>query len=202
MESIMKRSVIVSLFLIFFLPAQAYAGTPMDTIKSGVDATIAILTDPAYKDGANEAEQTAKLRDSITKFFDFNALSRLTLGKNNWKKLNAGEKEEFQSLFKTLLENTYADRLRSYSDEKVQYEKESILTKTKAEVETIVLSQGNEIPITYRLRNRSGNWLVYDVLVEGVSLVKNFRSQFSDILAKKSPQELFDTMRKQIEEKS
>jgi phospholipid transport system substrate-binding protein len=198
----MKRILPISLLIILFMPAQVLASSPMETIKSGVDATIAILTDPKYADGANEAEQTDKLRGAITKFFDFNSLSRLTLGKNNWKKLSADEKEEFKTLFQTLLENTYADRLRSYSDEKVQYEKESILTKTKAEVQTVVISQGSEIPITYRLRNRKGNWLVYDVLVEGVSLVKNFRSQFSDILAKKTPQELFDSMRKQIEDKS
>jgi phospholipid transport system substrate-binding protein len=95
-----------------------------------------------------------------------------------------------------LLEKTYADRLLSYSDEKVVFEKESMLREGQAEVTSNVLTaDGKKIPLDYRLIQKDGNWRVYDVIIEGISLVKNYRDQFRDIMAKDSPEEVIKMLR-------
>ena len=113
--------------------------------------------------------------------------------------MNEGQQKEFVSLFKQLLQNVYADRLLAYSDQKVIFDKETMLKKGRAEVQShLQTSDGKKIPLFYRLTDKSGSWKVYDVIIEGVSMVKNYRTQFKDILAKDSPDKLLEILRKKV----
>ena len=118
-----------------------------------------------------------------------------TLGRE-WKKMNPTQHEEFVKLFKELLQSVYADRLLAYSDQKIIFDKETMLIEGQAEVQSFLqTSDGKKIPMFYRLTDKSGSWKVYDVIIEGVSMVKNYRDQFKDILAKDSPEKLLQILR-------
>jgi phospholipid transport system substrate-binding protein len=99
-----------------------------------------------------------------------------------------------------VLEKAYIDKILSYTDEKVVFDKETMLAENQAEVQTRIVTSSKEIPISYRVILKDGTWKVYDVIVEGVSLVQNYRTQFSDILAKNSPKELLEILRKKVKE--
>jgi len=195
----MKRKtggVVLIFFLVF--PIGAYAGAPFDTIRTHVDSMLDVLRDPALKGESARETRKDKIRAISEKMFNFEALSKRTLGKN-WKKLNAGQQKEFVELYKDMLEKAYIDRILDYSDEKVVYQKEIMLSESKAEVRTKVVAKTGDIPMNYRLILKGGKWGVYDIVVEGVSLIKNYRSQFREIIAKKSLEDLLATMRKKVE---
>lgn len=179
---------ILALMLMAASVSSAFAGPATDTLSRSVDRIIALLADPAYKNPDTRPEMRTKLIATIGEIFDMKELSRRALGPE-WNKFSAEQQERFVKAFGTLLENTYLDKIESYTDEKVQYLKEQDLGDAKAEVATKVVGSGKEIPIAYRLVDRSG-WKVYDVVIEGVSLVQNYRSQFGQILMKESPDAL------------
>jgi phospholipid transport system substrate-binding protein len=109
------------------------------------------------------------------------------------------QQKEFAELFKELLQGVYADRLLAYTDQKIEFGKEIELKKGRAEVQSnIVLSDGTKVPIFYRLTDKSGDWKTYDLIIEGVSLVKNYRSQFREIIAKESPDKLLEILRDKV----
>jgi phospholipid transport system substrate-binding protein len=194
----MKRKtggVILIFFLVF--PIGAYAGAPFDTIRTHVDSMLDVLRDPALKGESVRETRKDKIRAISEKMFNFEALSKRTLGKN-WKKLNAGQQKEFVELYKDMLEKAYIDRILDYSDEKVVYQKEIMLSENKAEVRTTIVAKTGDIPMNYRLILKAGKWGVYDIVVEGVSLIKNYRSQFREIIAKKSLEDLLATMRDKV----
>jgi phospholipid transport system substrate-binding protein len=113
--------------------------------------------------------------------------------------MSAEQQTEFVKLFKQLLQGVYADRLLAYSDQKVLFEKETMLKKGSAEVQSYLqTSDGKKIPLFYRLTDKSGSWKVYDVIIEGVSMVKNYRTQFREILAKDSPDKLIEILRDKV----
>lgn len=161
------------------------AGQPTDTLSASVDRIIALLADPAYKNPDTRPAMRAKLITAIDGLFDMKELSRRALG-SDWNKFSPDQQGRFVTAFGQLLQNTYLDKIESYTDEKVQYLKEQALGDGKAEVATKVIGKGKEIPIAYRLMDRGG-WRVYDVVIEGVSLVQNYRSQFGQILANETP---------------
>jgi phospholipid transport system substrate-binding protein len=129
--------------------------------------------------------------------FDEVELSRRSLG-NNWNKLNNDQRQEFVKLFEQVLEKAYADKILAYTDEKIEFTKESMISSNLAEVRTKVITASREIPITYRVILKNGAWKVYDVVIENVSLVQNYRTQFNDILAKNSPEQLLEILRKKV----
>ena len=158
---------------------------------------LSTLGDPAFKAKAKD-EQIAQLGEIIETVFDFNALSRRTLGRE-WRKMSAEQQKEFVRLFKKLLQGVYADRLLAYSNQKVLFEKETMLKKDRAEVQTYLQTEdGKKIPLFYRLTDKSGSWKVYDVIIEGVSMVKNYRTQFRQIIAKDSPEKLLEVLRDKV----
>ena len=113
--------------------------------------------------------------------------------------MNAEQQKEFVKLFKQLLQGVYADRLLEYSDQKVIFDKEITPKKGRAEVQSYLqTSDGKKIPLFYRLTDKGGSWKVYDVVIEGVSMVKNYRTQFRDILAKDSPDKLLEILRDKV----
>jgi phospholipid transport system substrate-binding protein len=194
---------ITGLILIFaflmMLPLQGYAATPKETVETGVTNLLGTLGDEAFKAKPKD-KQIEIIGTEIDKVFDFKEMSRRTLGRN-WKKMSAEQRTEFVSLFKKLLQGVYADRLLAYSDQKVLFDKEIMLKKGRAEVQSYLrTSDGKKIPLFYRLTDKSGSWKVYDMIIEGVSMVKNYRTQFRQILSKGSMDKLLEILRKKTKQ--
>ncbi len=190
-------AVILILTVVLVIPLAGYAATPMESVKTGVDKVLATLTDPGFKAKPKD-QQVAQLTDAINTIFDFEELSKRTLGKG-WKNMNDAQQKEFVQLFTELLQGVYADRLLAYSDQKILFDKEDTLKKGIAEVQSYLqTSDGKKIPLFYRLTDKSGSWKVYDVIIEGVSMVKNYRTQFREILAKDSPEKLLEILRSKV----
>ncbi|MDJ0819573.1 MAG: ABC transporter substrate-binding protein, partial [Desulfobacterales bacterium] len=178
--------ILLVLAVLLVTPLAADAATPKETVETGVNKVIATLGDSAFK-AKSKDDQIAEIGKEIDTIFDFEELSKRTLGRE-WRKMKPEQREEFVRLFRELLQGVYADRLLAYSDQKVLFEKEIMLKKGRAEVQSYLqTSDGTKIPLFYRLTNKSGSWKVYDVIIEGVSMVKNYRTQFRQILAKDSP---------------
>jgi len=200
----MKRGIrglhLTFLFMMSLIfPVNAIAGAPLESIQGQVNKVLDVLRDPALKaESAKEAKEE-KIWAIADDIFDYTELSKRTLSRN-WKKLNANQQKEFIDLFSKLLGGLYMDKIMAYTDEKVVFEKEGMLSENRAEVQSKVITSSAEIPIHYRLIMKNDGWKVYDVIIEGVSLIKNYRSQFRDILSKKSPEDLLEILRKKVGE--
>jgi len=118
----------------------------------------------------------------------------------HWNKLTAAERQEFVELYQQILEKAYIDKILSYTNEKIVFGKESKISANLAEVQTKIVTSSKEIPIDYRLILSGGAWKVYDVVIENVSLIENYRSQFNDILANNTPEQLLKILRKKVKE--
>lgn len=189
--------VTLTIVIVLMLALHGFAATPKETVETGVNKVIANLSDAAFKSKSKE-EKIAKLNEVISPIFDFQELSKRTLGRE-WKKMKPEQQKEFVELFRELLQGVYADRLLSYSDQKIIFDKETMLKEGQAEVQSYMqTSDGKKIPMFYRLTDKSGSWKVYDVIIEGVSMVKNYRDQFKDILAKDSPEKLLEILRSKV----
>jgi phospholipid transport system substrate-binding protein len=194
----MKRLFVgVSILLLLLISLPVYAGAPLDTVKANADKVLDILRDPKLKAPSAKEIKKDKLRIIYVNMFDEVELSRRSLG-FNWNKLNAAQRQEFVKLFEQVLEKAYADKILAYTNEKIEFTKESMISGSLAEVRTRVITASREIPITYRVISKDGAWRVYDVVIENVSLVQNYRTQFNDILAKNSPEQLLDILRKKV----
>ncbi len=179
------------------MPLSVYAATPQETVEQGVNKVLKALSDPQFKAKSKDA-QISEVGEIVATIFDYTELSRRTLGRE-WKKMSAAQQDEFVKLFTKLLQNVYADRLLAYSDQKVLFEKEIMLKKNSAEVQSFILdSDGKKIPLFYRLNDKGGSWKVYDIIIEGVSMVKNYRTQFRQILANDSPDKLIEILRDKV----
>ena len=190
---------ILNLTIFMLIPYQGFAATPKETVEVGVNKVLKTLDDPNFKAKSREVK-IDEVGNIIGEVFDYKELSRRTLGKN-WKKLSAEQQTEFVDLFRQLLQGVYADRLLAYSDQKVVFDKEIMLKKGRAEVQSyIVMADGKRTPLFYRLTDKSGQWKVYDLIIEGVSLVKNYRTQFRDILASGSPDKLIQVLRDKVKQ--
>lgn len=194
----MKRNLIrLCLFAFVLFPFTLFASVPLTTVEGHVNSVLKILRDPALKGESAKKTKKEKLRTISEKMFDFAELSKRTLGPN-WKNLNTEQQKEFITLYRDILEDAYMDRIMAYKDEKVVFNKETMLTDDTAEVQSSVITKTTETPINYRLILKGGEWRVYDVVIEGVSLIKNYRTQFREIMANKSPEELLKVLRKKV----
>jgi phospholipid transport system substrate-binding protein len=173
---------------------QAMAGGATEAMKSTIDEVLKIIQDKELKQPGKAEERRQRLEQVVGNRFDYQEMSRRALGAP-WNELSDKDKQEFVSLFKTLLTNSYSDKVETYSGEGVQYLNERT-EKDYAEVRTKVLSGKTEIPLDYRLLNKGVDWRVYDVVVDGVSLVSNYRGQFSKILRSSNYADLVDQLRK------
>jgi len=191
-QSLLKLVLIV---VLMHAPVSADAGVPLDTVKGHVDKVLDVLRDSSLKGGSKEKIKKDKIRTISEKMFDFNELSRRTLGLN-WNKFKTEQQQEFIELYKSILEGAYIDKIVSYTDEKIIFNGENPLSEKTVEVQTTVVTKKADIPISYRMIRKEGEWRVYDVIIEGVSLISNYRSQFTQILVNKSPEGLLDTLRK------
>jgi len=172
----------------------AVAGGATDAMKSTIDEVLRIIQDKELKQPGRADERRQRLEQVVGDRFDYQEMSKRSLGAP-WSTLSDKDKEEFVALFRTLLTNSYADKIESYSGEGVQYLNERT-EKDYAEVRTKVLTGKVEIPLDYRLLNKGADWRVYDVVVDGVSLVNNYRGQFSKILRTSTFADLVDQLRK------
>ncbi|MFA4916450.1 MAG: ABC transporter substrate-binding protein [Syntrophales bacterium] len=198
----MKRPLAVLcglMFLLLALPVRA--GVPLDTVKVNVNKVLEVLRDPKLK--AESAKETKKerLRYIYDLMFNKVELSRRALAQN-WNNLNPAQREEFVQLFRQVLEKAYIDKILAYSDEKVVFDRETILSVNKAEIQTKIITSSKEVPILYRVILKDGEWKVYDIVVENVSLILNYRTQFNDILAKNTPDQLLEILRKKVKGQS
>jgi phospholipid transport system substrate-binding protein len=194
----MKRlSVALTILILFLTSLTVYAGAALDTVKENADKVLDILRDPKLKVSSAKETKKDKLRAIYVNMFDEVELSRRSLGAN-WNKLNNDQRKEFVKLFEQVLEKAYADKILAYTNEKIEFIKESMISGNLAEVRTKVITSSKEIPITYRAISKGGTWKVYDVVIENVSLVQNYRTQFNDILAKNSPEQLLEILRKKV----
>jgi phospholipid transport system substrate-binding protein len=171
-----------------------HAGAPTEAMKTTIDEVLRIVGEKDLKQPTKSEERRQQLEQAVGARFDYQEMSRRALGAP-WNRLTDQEKQEFVSLFRTVLTNSYADKIETYSGEGVQYLNERT-EKEYAEVRTKVLSGKTEIPLDYRLINVSNDWRVYDVVVDGVSLVNNYRGQFTKILRASSYSDLVDQLRK------
>ena len=175
--------------------ATAWAGPPTDAVKKSVDEVIRILENPAGKKPEKKEDRRKLLEQTIAQRFNFTEMAKRSLGAE-WAKRTPEEQKEFAANFQTLLANTYIGRIEAYSGEKVQYLKE-LNDGEYAEIYTHVDTGKSVIDINYRMQ-KTEDWRVYDVVVEGTSLVLNYREQFKRILRKDS----FAELSKQLRDKS
>jgi len=191
-----RASVALLVALIIGWACPVWAGVPTEKVKETTDKIIAIVSDPGLKEAGKEAQRRERIRKTVDELCDWEEMSRRSLGRH-WAQRSEQEKNEFVHLFGQLLERTYIDKVEGYSGEKVNYVGERV-DGDYAEVDVRILTKKNtEIPVVYKLRTRDQKWWVYDMVIEGVSLVNNYRTQFSDILAKTS----FDGLMKKLKEK-
>jgi len=197
----MMRRMLPGLLILMLLvfPLHVEAGLPLDTVERHVNNVLDVLRDPTLQGEANKEAKQKKIESIANQLFDYIALSRLTLGKS-WKQFNREQQKEFVSLYRTILEKAYMDKILSYTDEKVIFDKELMLSEDKAEVQTKIITKSAEIPINYKVYLKDGEWRVYDVIIEGISLIKNYRTQFREILANNPPEEVLKILREKTGE--
>lgn len=196
----MKRQLAgLSILMLFLFSLPVYAGAPLNTVQANVNKVLDVLRDPALKAELAKEIKKDKLRPMYKRMFDDVELSRRALARN-WNNMNAAQRQEFVQLFRQVLEKAYADKILSYTSEKIVFDRETLLSENQAEVQTRIITSSKEIPISYRVILKDGAWKVYDVVVENVSLVQNYRTQFNDILAKNTPEQLLEILRKKVKE--
>lgn len=164
--------------------SHAAAGDPVVVIKDAVDEIISILQDEKLAGPTRKAERKNRVVSIVEKKFDFREMSMRALARH-WRERSPEEQDRFVSLFKKLLENTYIAKIDTYSGEKVVFRKGAV-QGNKAIVYSDLIRKNIETPVNYKLKNSDDRWMVYDVEVEGVSLVNNYRTQFASILSKES----------------
>jgi len=174
---------------------QAFAAerSATEAVRSSINEVIHMLEDPELKKPGRAEERRKKLEQKIGARFSYEEMSKRALAAQ-WPKLNDGQRKEFVDLFQRLLSNTYAGKIEGYSGEQVSYLGER-LQDGYAEVRTKVSSGKTEIPLDYRLLQKDGDWRVYDVVVDGISLVSNYRGQFTKIIRSGSYEDLVDKLR-------
>ena len=174
--------------------AEARAESATAAMQKTLDRVLVVLGDPSLQAPERAGERLAAMERLIGERFDYKEMGKRTLGRGQWEMLDAAQRKEFVSLFRRFLSKTYAGNLDNYSGEKIEYLNER-RKGNFAEVQTAVFANELEVPIHYRLLKDSETWKVYDVVIDGISLVKNFRSQFERIIRDKSLKGLFETLR-------
>jgi phospholipid transport system substrate-binding protein len=191
---------ILSLFLVGAMAVPLLAADPMEEIKQTTDKILSIVTNPALKAPSKTEEREKLIHQAVYERFDWEEMSRRSLA-THWAKRTPEERKEFVRLFSELLEQTYMKKMEGFSGEKVLYEGEAIERDYATVKVKIVTKKDKDIPIEYRLKKEGNNWFIYDVSIEGVSLVNNYRTQFNSILFQSSYEDLVKRLREKTEPK-
>ena len=192
--------VLLSGLLLVSTPSRAQAGEPQEKVRETVDAVLAVLQDKSLQGEENTEKRRAKMRQAVFQRFGFEEMAQRALGQY-WPKRTPAEKKEFVTLFGDLLERSYITKIESYTGEQqVLYTKESV-DKDYASVRTeIVVKRDANVEVVYQLLRRDGNWQVYDVVIEGVSLVNNYRTQFNNVISRESYEALVKKLKLKLEQ--
>ncbi len=197
-DKFIKAHAVVVFMLMVFLSSAAWAGPgPVtDSLKGTLDRMIEVLSDPSLKTPGKENERRDILHKLLRERFDEEAFAIRALGAH-WRKRTKEEKQEFVKIFSDLLERTYLKRIDDYlakadsfSGKNILYLNETVKGRYVVVETKVITNKDTEIPIHYLFKNKQGNWVVCDIAIEGVSLVKNYRAQFKEILARSSFKEL------------
>ena len=192
-------SLIALVGLVLTGPRPAGAGAPTDQLRAQIDRVVKLLEDPELKKEGKQKERRAAVRQVANDIFDFSETAKRSLARH-WSGRTPAEREEFVQLFTDLLERSYFSRIELYGGEKIQFVGEALDGETAIVRTRLVTKQGTEIPVDYRMLHKGEKWLVYDVVIEGVSLIANYRTQFNKIITTSSYQELMRKMRTKMEE--
>jgi phospholipid transport system substrate-binding protein len=194
------RALLLVVALAAIAARPAGAGVPGDQLKTQIDRVLKALEDPDLKKDGRVKDRRAAVRRIANDIFDFEETARRSLGRH-WQARTAAERDQFVQLFSDLLERSYISKVEMYGGEKIQYLGDAV-DGEQARVQTKLLTKsGSDIPIEYRMHRKTGDrWLVYDVVIEGVSLVANYRTQFNKIIQTSSYQELVKKMKTKQEE--
>lgn len=188
------------LCLLATVPARADPGTARAAAEAGAQTILDLLNDPAFKNPDTHDAQRQKIENAILDLFDFEEFSTRTVGPQ-WRQFTPEQKKDFQAAFTDLLRNTYIDTLDAYDGEQIQFTGElSSNNGTRVEIQMDFLARGKSYPAAFRMLVKNDRWVVYDIIIEGISMIKNYRDQFRDILGKVSPDELIRRVRAKAQE--
>ena len=192
--------IIVIVTLIIGSSSLAFSEQPMDALQGPVDQIVKILQAPQFKNNANKKLQTRQLKEVIDKIFNFGLIARGTIDRYDWKKFTPQQRSEFTKIFSEFISNVYFNKIQGdYSDVKINYLEQVMRSDTSARVKTVVIRESDEIPIDYSMKLIDGKWWVYNVFVEGPSLLGNYRDEHKRILLKGSYTDLIGQLKNKIE---
>jgi phospholipid transport system substrate-binding protein len=196
------RGLVVLLLTVAMLAASdpAWAGPPTEQLRAQMDRVIKVLEDPELKRDGRQVERRAAIRRLANEIFDFTETTRRSLGQH-WQARTPAEREQFVRLYADLLERSYMGKIELYSGERIQFIGEA-RDRDQATVRTrLVTKAGTEIPVDYRMHRTAGDrWLTYDVSIEGVSMVANYRAQFNKIIQASGYQSLVSKLTEKHEQ--
>jgi phospholipid transport system substrate-binding protein len=176
------------------------AATPIAAISETINSILETLRDKELSQPSKKTERREKIRKLIRDRFDFKEMSKRSLARH-WKKISADEQGQFVTIFSDLLEASYIGKIEAYTDEKVTYDKETLKGKGKyGVVSTSIVTKSVSIPLDYKLKFKNDKWWVYDVVIEGVSFVSTYRSQYNKIIIKESFAKLLEKMQTKLDE--
>jgi len=191
-----RRSALVAVALVVGLGVgpRAWAGAPTDLLRVQIDRVVKTLDEPELKKEGKSRERRAAVRRIAEDIFDFGETAKRSLGRH-WQTRTPAERKEFVDLFANLLERSYLSKIELYSGERIAYLGDTV-EGDQATVRTrIVTKHGTEVPVDYKMYRQGDRWLVYDVIIEGVSLIANYRTQFNKIIQTSSYEELVRKMK-------
>jgi len=180
---------VAALVLMPVVAREAGAGAPTDQLRNNVDRVLRLVSDRVLKEPGRTKERRKEVRKIADDFFAFDETAKRSLGRH-WRDRTPAERQEFVQLFSDLLERSYLTKIELYGGEKIQYVGETIDGEAATVKTKILTKQESEIPVDYRMMKRGEKWVVYDVVIEGVSLISNYRTQFNKIIQTSSFQEL------------
>jgi phospholipid transport system substrate-binding protein len=178
----------------FAAAAQAQHDTPTATVKTTVDAILAVLRKPDFTFERDRSTISAE----VTKAFDATAMAQSVLS-TNWRTASKEQQEAFRDLLLQTIENSYIDRIKAYTNETVDFRGETI-TDNRATVQTVIVTANGGVPVNYKLRQRADGWFVYDVEVENVSMVSSYRDTYRDIVRRDGMDGLLQQMRVKLDQ--
>jgi len=191
--------VLAGVLVVGLSSAPAAAGVPTDQLKGAVERVLKTLDDPALKGDARVGDRRVAVRKIANEIFDFSEIAKRSMARH-WQPLSEAQRTEFVGLFADLLERSYISKIETYGGEKIQYTAERADGEFATVSTRIITKNGTEVPVDYRMIKRADRWLVYDVSIEGVSLVSNYRTQFNKIIQTTSYNELVSKLRNKQDE--
>ncbi len=198
MMNCLKRSLVlftVTLSIVVGI-SPSLAAEPLDLVRSVSERVIEILKDPGLKGADSRPQRVERLKAIVNPVFDYDEMAQLTLG-GHWRQRSAAEQQEFVKLFRGFLEKIYTDKADLYAGERLVLGRESI-DREFAEVESrLIDTKRQAVTVIYRLKRGDGGWKIYDAVVENISIVNNYRSQFDRVIGKSS----YDELKKMLRDK-